>query len=323
MASTPPPQARETGPSIGPARVLVLVNEDWMFWSHRRSLARAAVGGGADVVVVTRVGRHGDDIRREGLRLHHLCWRRGARNLPGELRALGDLVRIYRSERPDLVHHVGIKSALYGGIAARLAGVRGQVHTLAGFGYVQTGAHARARWLRGIARWCFRHLLDGRDARLIVQNPDDRREVIEGGWFTPDRVVLVRGSGVDTDRFAVTPEPGGDVVVSMAGRLVRSKGVFELVEASRLLRDRGCRVRVRLAGEPDPENPETVDEFTLRRWVSEGLVEWAGWQDDMPGLWRSTNIAVLPSYREGLPQNAARGGLVRARAGGHGCPRLP
>jgi len=304
MASTQPPPAHERAPLSGGARprVLFLVNEDWMFWSHRRSLARAAGDAGADVVVVTRVGRHGDDIRGEGLRLYDLRWRRGARNLLGELRALARLVRIYRSERPDLVHHVGIKSALYGGIAARAAGVRRQVHTLAGFGYVQTSAHWRARWMRGVARWCFRHLLDGRDARLVVQNPDDQREVVDGRWFTPQRVILIRGSGVDVSRFAVAPEPEGDITVSLAGRLVRSKGVYELAEASRLLAGRGCRVRVRLVGEPDPENPETVDEFTLRRWVKEGTVEWEGWEDDMPGVWSSTNIAVLPSYREGLPK---------------------
>jgi glycosyltransferase involved in cell wall biosynthesis len=296
-----------------------------MFWSHRRSLASSARDAGADVIVVTRVGRHGDDIRGEGVRLYDLRWRRGARNIAGELRALRDLVRIYRRERPDLVHHVGIKSALYGGIASWLTGVRRQVHTLAGFGYVQTGAHVRARWLRLIARWCFRHLLDGRDSRLIVQNPDDRSEVIDGGWFTPGRVVLIRGSGVDTVRFTVSPEPDDGVTVSLAGRLVRSKGVFELAEASRLLAQRGCRVRVRLAGEPDPENPETVDEFTLRRWVSEGLVEWDGWQDDMPGLWRDTNIAVLPSYREGLPKTlleAAACGRALVAADVPGCREI-
>jgi len=301
------------------------VNEDWMFWSHRRSLARAAVDAGADVIVVTRVGRHGDDIRAQGLRLYDLRWRRGARNLLGELRALGHLIRIYRSERPDLVHHVGIKSALYGGIASRVAGVRRQVHTLAGFGYVQTSPHRRARWLRGVARWCFRHLLDGKDSRLVVQNPDDQREVIEGSWFTPQRVVLIRGSGVDTSRFTPAAEPEGEVTVSLAGRLVRSKGVYELVEASRLLAARGCRVRVRLVGEPDPENPETADEFTLRRWVKEGTVEWDGWVDDMPRMWRSTHIAVLPSYREGLPKTlleAAACGRALVAADVPGCREI-
>lgn len=301
MASTSPRESHPPG-GFGGKRILFLVNEDWMFWSHRRALARAARDAGADVVVVTRVGRHGDDIRGDGLRLYDLRWRRGAADLAGEARALWQLMRIYRSERPQLVHHVGIKSALYGGLAARLAGIGRQVHTLAGFGYVQTGRHRRARRLRALARWCFRHLLDGPGARLVVQNPDDRREVVDNGWFSPGRVVLIRGSGVDTSRFSPAPEPDGDLVVTLAGRLVRSKGVFELAEASRLLAGRGVKVRVRLAGEPDPENPETVDEVTLRRWMSEGLVEWIGWVDDMPSVWRATHLAVLPSYREGLPR---------------------
>jgi len=324
MAQTSPPE-QPVPAGLEGTRLLYLVNEDWMFWSHRRSLARSARDAGADVVVVTRVGRHGDDIRADGLRLYDLRWRRGARDLAGEARALWRLVRIYRDERPRLVHHVGIKSAMYGGLAARLAGVRRQVHTLAGFGYVQTGAHRRARWLRRIARWCFRHLLDTGESRLVVQNPDDRCEVVDNGWFSPQRVVLIRGSGVDTSRFAPAPEPDGEIVVTLAGRLVRSKGVFELAEASRRLAARGVRVKVRLVGEPDPENPETVDEVTLRRWMAEGLVEWRGWVDDMPGVWRSTHLAVLPSYREGLPRTlleAASCGRALVAADVPGCREI-
>jgi glycosyltransferase involved in cell wall biosynthesis len=326
MTSTPLPRSELPGPDgVGRARLLILVNEDWMFWSHRRSLARAARDAGADVVVVTRVGRHGDGIRADGLRLHDLRWRRGARDLSGEARAMMRLARIYRRERPDIVHHVGIKAALYGGLAARLAGIRRQVHTLAGFGYVQTGTHRRARWLRRVARWCFRHLLDGDRARLVVQNPDDQREIVDNGWFDPRRVVLIRGSGVDTSRFAPAPEPDGVFTVTLAGRLVRSKGVFELAEASRRLAARGVKLAVRLVGEPDPENPETVDEVTLRRWMSQGLVEWSGWVDDMPAVWRSTHVAVLPSYREGLPRTlleAASCGRALVAADVPGCREI-
>lgn len=284
------------------ARIVIVVNEDWMFWSHRLALARAARDAGAEVTVATRVGGHGERIRSEGFALVALPWRRGARNARAEARTLAALVRLYRRLRPDLVHHVGIKAALYGGLAGRLARVPAQVHTLAGFGWVSTSASARARTLRPVVHAAFRHVLSRPGSLLVVQNPDDEAEVLRGRLFAPGRVRLVRGSGVDTRRFAPSPEPPGVVTAVLASRLVRAKGVVELAEAARLLRQRGVAVRVRLVGDPDPENPETVSEAQLHGWSADGILEWVARADDMPAVWRGAHIAVLPSHREGMPR---------------------
>jgi glycosyltransferase involved in cell wall biosynthesis len=285
-----------------PARIVLVVNEDWMFWSHRLALARAARDAGAEVTVATRVGAHGARIAGEGFHLVSLGWRRGARNPAVELRALWRLFRLYRRVRPDLVHHVGVKAALYGGAAAWIARSGAQVHTLAGFGWVSTSSRRRARILRVLVHVAFRRVLSRAGAHLVVQNPDDEAEVRRADLFAAERVHLVPGSGVDTRRFAPSPEPAGPVTAVLAGRLVRSKGVVELAEAARMLRARGARVRVRLVGDPDPENPETVTAAQLRGWHAEGILEWTARVDDMAAVWSEAHIGVLPSYREGMPR---------------------
>lgn len=97
----------------------------------------------------------------------------------------------------------------------------------------------------------------------------------------------------------------------LPARLLWDKGLAELVDAARLLRDEGRPVRVLLAGMPDPGNPAAVPEATVRGWEAEGLVEWLGHVEDMPALYRSVDLVVLPSYREGLPK-----GLIEAAACG-------
>jgi len=283
--------------------VVYVVNEDWMFWSHRRALARAAQNSGATVTVATRVGRLRADMEADGFRVVALPWRRGARSMIGEIRSLRALVRLYRQERPAIVHHVGIKSMLYGGVAACLGRRPRQIHALTGFGYVATSRQLRARVLRLFARLISHAILNNSRALVIVQNPDDQRAVCDAGWFDRGRVHLVRGSGVDVGEFVPLPEPARPFTVALAARLVRSKGVFDLVEASRELRARGRNdVHVILAGTCDVENPEGVDARALQEWVSEGLVEYAGHLDDIRELWRRAHVAVLPSYREGLPR---------------------
>jgi glycosyltransferase involved in cell wall biosynthesis len=81
------------------------------------------------------------------------------------------------------------------------------------------------------------------------------------------------------------------------------KGVGELVEAARILKQRKVLVRVVLAGVPDLANPACITETQLRSWHEQGVVEWIGYQDDMPALLAQSHIVCLPSsYREGIPR---------------------
>jgi glycosyltransferase involved in cell wall biosynthesis len=282
--------------------VIFLVTEDWYFCSHRLPAARAVRDAGAEVVVATRVDRHGERIAREGFRVVPLPWRRRSTNPWRELRALVSLVRLYRRDRPHVVHHVAVKPAVYGGVAALLGGRPSQVVAIAGFGYVSSSTQLRARLLRPLLRWWFRVILNRPEARLVVQNSDDAATASKR-LFDPARVRVIRGSGVDTAAFAPSPEPDGPLRVVLVARMLRSKGIEVAVDAARLLRERASSARVVLAGIPDPENPESVAEATLRRWNDEGVVEWLGRVDDVAALWRGSHVAILPtSYHEGLPK---------------------
>jgi glycosyltransferase involved in cell wall biosynthesis len=93
--------------------------------------------------------------------------------------------------------------------------------------------------------------------------------------------------------------------------MLRDKGIHEFVESARLLKSEGVQLRAVLVGKPDPENPTSIPESQLEDWCSRGWVEWWGHRDDIPEVWRLSNIAVLPSYREGAPLS-----LIEAAASG-------
>jgi glycosyltransferase involved in cell wall biosynthesis len=283
--------------------VLFLVTEDWYFWSHRLPVARAARAAGARVIVATRVEKLRDAIEGEGFELVELPWRRRTSHGWNEVRALAAIVALYRRERPDILHHVAVKPVVYGGIAARLSGARAQVNAIAGLGYVETSRTPRARILRGVFRAVLRFAWSGPGVHVIVQNPDDVEAITRARLLPPSHVHMIRGSGVDIARFAPAPEPPSPPVrVVYAGRLLWSKGVRELVEAARELKTRRVPAEVVLAGDPDVENPESIPAVAVEAWVRDGLVSHVPWTDDMASVWRGAHIAVLPSYREGLPK---------------------
>ena len=291
---------RAAGP---PVTILFLVTEDWYFWSHRLPLARAARDAGARVIIATRVGELRRAIETEGFTLVALPWRRRSDHPWNEARALLAITRLYRRERPDVVHHVAIKPVVYGGIAARLARARAQVNAIAGFGYVETSRQVRARVLRGVFRAVLRFAWGTPGVYAVVQNTDDRDALTRTGLLAPSHIHVIRGSGVDVTRFAPAPEPSTPRVRAVyAGRLLWSKGIRELVVAARELRARNAPVDVVLVGSPDPENPESVPERDVQGWVGEGVIAHEPWTDDVAAVWRNAHIAVLPSYREGLPK---------------------
>ncbi|ROP83076.1 glycosyltransferase involved in cell wall biosynthesis [Stella humosa] len=282
--------------------LLYLVTEDWFFWSHRTPIARAARDAGFRVVVATREDAHGDRIRGEGFELVPIKLRRTNVNPLAEMAAIGDLVDIYRREKPAIVHQVAIKPVVYGTWAAARAGVPAVINALDGLGFVYGSQRLSAKVLRPPVGLLLRWALNRPNVHVHLQNDDDRATMEKAGALRHGRVSIIRGAGVDLDHFAPLPEPDGPFAVGMAARMIHEKGIGDLVEAARRATAAGTPVKVILAGAPDTGNPTAISEAELQGWAAEGLVDWWGFQTDVRPLWAAAHVAALPSSGEGLPK---------------------
>jgi len=290
-------------------KLLFLVTEDWYFCSHRLPAARAARAAGFDVVVATRVRAHGDRIRDEGFALRPIGWRRRGDGLVGAGRAIAEIARLYRAERPDVVHHIALKSVLFGGIALRRAFPAPEsapmaIDSIMGLGSGFSAASFAARLRRPSLGIALRLAAARERGWVIVQNPEDRDALTTLG-IAPRRIVMIRGSGVDCNHFRALPDPEATTVtVALVSRMLRDKGVLDAAAAIRLLRGRGLPVELLLAGPTDPDNRGSL---AAERLISLGSadhgVEWLGPVVDVRAVWRRAAIAVLPStYGEGVPK---------------------
>lgn len=283
-------------------RLLYLITEDWYFWSHRLDLARAAAQAGFDVSIATRVTDHGGRIVQEGFRLLPIRLFRRSRNPFAECAAIVELVKLYRRERPAIVHHVALKPILYGSFAAWCSGVPIVVNAFAGLGYLFADDASRGRLSRACLRLALRALLRLSRSIVVFQNRDDRDLLIRENVVTLEQTRIIPGSGVDATAFDIRPPAVDGPIVMLASRMLWDKGIGDFLETVRRLKRDNVAPRFVLVGRRDEHNPAAIRLEQLQRWVDEGLVEWWGHCDDMPATLALATIVVLPSYREGLPK---------------------
>ena len=219
------------------------------------------------------------------------------------LNSLKALRQVFKTTRPDSLIAYTIKPVTLGSLAASWAGVRNIVGLITGLGFAFTeGAGLRRKLSRIAATFLYRRALK-RNQLVIFQNPDDRTYFRDHDILGPDtRSIVVRGSGVELDRFAPLPLPQSPAFL-MVARLIGDKGVREYAEAAAVLKRRYPEASFRLAGWFD-DSPDAIGRDELAKMESEG-VEYLGKLGDIRPALGAASVFVLPSrYREGTPRSS-------------------
>lgn len=281
--------------------LLYIVARAEYFLSHRLALAKEAKAAGYKVAVATTQFCEKDVGQLTGFKVFPTRFKRGGINPFTELKTILDLVWVFKKTQPSLIHNVALKPALYGSMIARFYKMP-TVNAINGFGYIFTSHHLKARLLRPLIKFAFRCILNHPSVHVIVQNQQDYHECQT--LLPRCNLSLILGSGVDTKVFYPVPYQGA-FTFTLVARMLWSKGVGEFIEAAQHFVKNNPRKNVRflLVGANDPENPESIPLDTLKKWQNEGVIEWLEHNNDIQGIYAQTHVAVLPSYREGLPKS--------------------
>jgi glycosyltransferase involved in cell wall biosynthesis len=246
--------------------------------------------------------------------------------------AVWQLVRMFRADRPAIVHTFDTKPGVWGRLAAKLAGVPVVIGTLPGLGSLYSEPNWKGRLIRPLYEQLQRLVSRWVDL-TIFQNADDAREMERRGVVPPGRTAIISGSGVRTDVFtpprsrdgevplrAELGVPEGRMVVAMVSRILRSKGVLEFAAAARRVQQVEPGIAFLLVGQADVESLDALSADELRQ-LRESVI-WAGWRGDVKDILALSDVFVLPSfYREGIPRvliEAAATGLPLIAVDGPG-----
>lgn len=285
-------------------KILLVISEDWFALSHFQPLIRTLLEIAKDVVVATRSSGRFAEIDALGARVRDFDIRRSSLNPMEQSRTVSRLAGLIKEEAPDVLHVVAMQPMVISSLAARLAPRTSIVMHLTGLGFIGISAGPAARVIRPFAVRALSGILKRPDSWLIVENPEDHRFLAVRGVNAENRVTVVPGAGIDPEHFPAQPElPYGGAQAAFVGRMIKSKGIIELAEASRILQSNGKNIGISLFGDSDRDNPEAIRASQLHQWENEGLLKWHGRVSDVAGIWRQADICVLPSTtREGMPR---------------------
>ena len=283
--------------------LLMIVNEDRFFLSHRKDIAMAAQKEGWSVTIICKDTGQRKDVEALGLKMAELPINPTGTNLRQELLTFWFLLKLYRHHKDAIVHHVGMKLILWGGLAAKLAGIRGVVNAVSGLGvlFSTDRLSLMAKGILGILRFSHHQ----KNIRDIFQNNEDEQLFIHHRIIQPQDVVFIKGSGVDLDTYKYTPQPSNPVIkVLFTARMLKEKGVLILIEAANILRkDYEGRVEFLLCGGLS-NNPKAIQKDELEQLCDGNYIQWLGFRTDVRQLLINSHIMAFPSYyREGVPRS--------------------
>lgn len=288
-------------------RLLYFVSEDWYFCTHRLPLAKAAMAEGYEVFLITSLSNHQQQIEAAGIKIIPLQYfNRSSGNLRTEFFSLKELKNIYKNVKPDLVHHVAMKPVIYGSLMAWFNKTPRVINAFGGLGYLFTHTDLKTRFLRKIVQKVLKFLLNRQNSILILQNTDDEKILLDYKIIQKAHLAIIKGVGVNTDIFSSQAEPKVDEekgpIVAFASRMLKDKGILELIEAIKILKSRNVKAQFHFWGDIDSLNPSSVTTQELNHWQEVGLIIWHGSTTQVASVYQKSHLVVLPSYREGLPK---------------------
>ena len=286
-----------------PTNVLVVAGLDISLVNFRGALLRSMVKVGLAVVGAAPLETPGvqQQLAAMDVRFAPVALSRAGLNPLADVITLLRLKALFQKERADVVLSYTIKPVIYGSLAASWSRVPRIYALITGLGAAFHTAGIKGRLLRFMAVTMYRLALR-RCTKVLVQNREIAELFIREDIVSAGKVVVVPGSGVDTQHFKAMPSPAGPPVFLLLARMLRDKGVEEYVAAARLAKKEMPDARFLMVGDTDP-NPAAIGTEQLAQWNRDRLIEYRPAIADVRPLLAQSTVYVLPSYHEGMPRS--------------------
>ncbi|WP_103651139.1 glycosyltransferase family 4 protein [Campylobacter concisus] len=290
-------------------KIFIIGNVSSMMINFREELIKLLVSKGHDVYCL--VSDYNEESRKKIISL-------GATPLDHTLNAKGlnpfkdfvatcDLVKLFRQYRPDVVFSFFVKPVIFATIAAKIVRVPRIVGMIEGLGGAFTvhknGQTKKAKIIKTIQVLLYKISLPFLD-ELIFLNNDDKKDLIDRYNMKVKSINILGGIGVDLDKFSYTKATTDPISFIFIARFLAEKGIFEYLEAAKIVKEKYKDVKFYIFGSFEEHNPFGLTQEELKPYLDSGIVIYPGFVNDIKERIVNSSIFVLPSYyREGVPRS--------------------
>ena len=205
-----------------------MFTEDWAFLSLFLDRAVAAKDVGYEVGVVVHCTKYQQTIEDYGLQVFPHNISRSGTNPFREISSILQMVQIFRSFKPTIIHLAALKPILIGSLASLFFPKSKIVNAPVGMGYIFSSSDRKARLLRPILGLVLRFVLGRKRTLTIIENSDDLQTLVDSKFVKSDQIILIRGTGVKLEDFVPTPEPSGPKVVVLIAVATNAKAIINI-----------------------------------------------------------------------------------------------
>jgi glycosyltransferase involved in cell wall biosynthesis len=276
-------------------KIVFSSNISWSIYNFRLKLLKSLQKDGHEIYTVALEDEYSEKLIKEGFNFEGINFNNNATNPLEDLKTIYAYYKIYKKIQPDVICHNAIKPNIYGTIAAGMLNIP-VVNNISGLGTLFIKKSFSTR----IAKLLYK-ISQLKATKVFFQNNDDLNLFVKNNLINESKVLLIPGSGVDTNRFIPNEEKNNEVFEFLfIGRLLYDKGIREYIEAVRVLKKKYKIVNFSILGPLYTNNATSVSQETLDEWVSNNEIIYLGQTDYVENVLKNVDCVVLPSYREGL-----------------------
>jgi glycosyltransferase involved in cell wall biosynthesis len=277
-------------------KIAVIENGLFSTYTMREGLMQRLLKEGYDVTILTHTNSFVSQVEKTGLHVINI----GSGNLnPWKvLKYIFNLYSALKKIQPDVCLTFSIRPAIWGNFITRHLNIP-TITNITGVGPLFISKNLAYR----IARSIYRHALQ-KTKKVFFQNFDDMNLFLQKKFVRKEIAERVPGSGVDYQKFspmAIAKTGEENFIFLFIGRLIKDKGIFEFVEAARMIRKKFPNIIFNVIGPFWHQNlkSNTITKSDLQNWIVEGIIDYQGEKKDIRKFIAEADCIVLPSYREG------------------------
>jgi glycosyltransferase involved in cell wall biosynthesis len=285
-----------TGSDLKGRKIAVIENGLFSTYTMREALMLRLMSEGCDVYILTHTNSFVPQVEKMGMKVVNV----GSGNLnPIKVsRYIYKLRRALRKIKPDVCLTFSIRPAIWGNLITRELNIP-TITNITGIGPLFISKSVVYR----IARTMYKKALN-KTKKVFFQNYDDMNLFLERKFVKTSVAERIPGSGIDYNKFKpiILREKDPDTFIFLfIGRLIKDKGIFEYINASRTIRKKFPNAIFNVMGPFWTQNLKrnTITHSQLQNWIDEGVIDYLGEKKDVRKFIAEADCIVLPSYREG------------------------